>query len=139
MPIPTSRTKENAEIQIKNELCTGCGLCVSVCKDFSLVIKDKKVVRSESPLFGCIGCGHCMAICPTGAIEIFGREISPDDLFKIPKKESLATYDQLLSVYKHRRSIREFKDKDIEDEVIEKILTATQMAPMGIPPSDVMY
>ena len=137
MAIPTSRTKEKAEIKIKPEICTGCGLCVSVCKDFSIVIKDKKVTKSESPLFGCIGCGHCMAICPTGAIEIYGREISPDDLFEIPQKESLASYEQLLSVYQHRRSIREFKDKPIEDEITEKILTAAKTAPMGLPPSDV--
>ena len=137
MPIPTSRTKEKAEIRIKKEVCTGCGLCVSVCKDFSIEIINKKVAKTASPLYGCIGCGHCMAICPTGAIEIYGREISPAVLFDIPKKESLASYEQLLSVYQHRRSIREFKDKPIEDELIEKILTAAKTAPMGLPPSDV--
>lgn len=137
MAIPTSRTNKNAEIKINAELCKGCGLCVSVCKDYSLEIIDKKVHKSSKSMFGCIGCGHCMAICPTGAIEIHGRELSPEDMFELPKKEQIADYSQTLSLLLHRRSIREFKDKNIEPEIIEQILTATRTAPMGLPPSDV--
>jgi hypothetical protein len=37
----------------------------------------------------------------------------------------------------HRRSIREFTDRNIEPEIIEKILDAAKTAPMGLPPSDV--
>ncbi len=78
-----------------------------------------------------------MAICPTGAIEISGREITPEDLFKLPDKNSASSYDQLLSLLQHRRSIREFSEKEIPTEIIEKILTAASTAPMGLPPSDV--
>ncbi len=137
MAIPTSRTKEKAEIKINSEKCTGCGLCVSVCKDFSFVIENNKAVLSGASLFGCVGCGHCMAICPFGAIEIFGRELSPDNLFEIPNKDELPQYEQLLALLQHRRSLREFLDKEVEYELIEKILTAAQTAPMGLPPSDV--
>lgn len=137
MAIPTSRTKECAEITIYEERCNGCGLCVSVCKDFSLIILNNKVKKSNSPFFGCIGCGHCMAICPNEAIEISGREISPEDLFKLSDKEKMPNYNQLLLLLQHRRSIREFKDRDVENELIEKILTAARTAPMGLPPSDV--
>jgi ferredoxin len=137
MAIPTSRTKESPEIRINNELCNGCGLCVSICSDSSLVIEDEKVIRSDSSHFDCIGCGHCMAICPAGAIEISGRELSPDDIYKLPDKKGIPKYDQLLGLLQHRRSIREFKEKDVEPGVIEKILTAAKTAPMGLPPSDV--
>lgn len=137
MAIPTSRTKEKAEIVIDEIKCSGCGLCVSVCKDYGLQIVNKKVAVTENPFFGCIGCGHCMAICTTGAIEIHGRELSPEDLFQLPKKESTANYDQLLNLLKIRRSIREFKDKPVEKETIDKIIDAAKTAPMGIPPSDV--
>jgi Fe-S-cluster-containing hydrogenase component 2 len=137
MAIPTSRTKVSAEIRINDEKCNGCGLCVSVCKDFSLIIENKKVKKSPDPFFGCIGCGHCMAICPNGAIGIFGRELSPDDLFDIPKKESIAGFEQLLSLFQHRRSIREFCDMNVEPELLEKILKAAGTSPMGLPPSDV--
>ena len=137
MAIPTSRTKEKAEIIIDEIKCSGCGLCVSVCKDYGLQIVNKKVAVTENPFFGCIGCGHCMAICTTGAIEIHGRELSPDDLFQLPKKESAANYDQLLNLLKTRRSVREFKDKPVEKDTIDKIIEAAKTAPMGIPPSDV--
>jgi len=78
-----------------------------------------------------------MAICTTGAIEVFGREISPEDIFELPNNEKILTYEQLLSLLQHRRSIRKFKDTPIENDVIERILTASKTAPMGLPPSDV--
>lgn len=137
MAIPTSRTKESPEIKINNDLCNGCGLCVSVCSDSSLVIEHETVQRSDASVFDCIGCGHCMAICPTGAIEIYGRELSPDDLHELPRKESVSDYQQLLALLQRRRSIREYKDKIVEPAVIEKILAAAKTAPMGLPPSDV--
>lgn len=137
MAIPTSRTKEKGEIRINKEKCTGCGKCVEVCKDFSLILKDNKVGISENPAFGCIGCGHCMAICPTGAIQIFGRTISPNDLFTLPPVGNATDFDQLMGLFKRRRSIREFLDKPVEPEIIEKILDAAKTSPMGLPPSDV--
>jgi ferredoxin len=137
MAIPTSRTTEKAEISINLEKCTACGLCVSVCKDFSIVMADNKVMVSDNPLFGCVGCGHCMAICPAGAIEIRGRTLSPDQLFELPDRGIAANYEQLTALLERRRSIREFKDQEVEAELVEKILSAARTAPMGLPPSDV--
>ncbi len=111
MAIPTSRTKEKGEIRVNKEKCRGCGKCVEVCKDFSLILKDKKVSISDNPAFGCVGCGHCMAICPTSAIQIFGRTISPDDLYILPSDDNTANFDQLIGLYKRRRSVREFLKK----------------------------
>lgn len=137
MAIPTSRTNETGKISIDFEKCNACGLCVSVCKDFSIVMSESSVIVSENPLFGCVGCGHCMAICPTEAIEIQGRTLSPDQLFDLPEKEKSANYEQLTALLERRRSIREFKDKEVEEELVEKILSAARTAPMGLPPSDV--
>jgi ferredoxin len=137
MAIPTSRAKEAAQIKINNELCNGCGVCVKICSDYCLKMENGKAAISDTAVFGCIGCGHCMAVCPTGAIEVYGREISPADLFDLPAKENVATYDQILSLYQRRRSIRNFRDKNVEPDKIAKILEAAKTAPMGIPPSDV--
>lgn len=137
MAIPTTRTNQNASITIDEENCTGCGLCVSVCKDFSLIMGDNKVRLSDHPVFGCIGCGHCMAICPGGAIKVQGRTLSPDQLFDLPKREQSASFDQLLALMQRRRSIREFQDRPVESALKDQILLAAQTAPMGLPPSDV--
>ena len=137
MSIPTSRDKEPANVFIDIDKCTGCGLCVEVCKDFSFKIVDHKVVRSETPVFGCIACGHCMMICPTGVIAIEGRSLSPVELFNLPDKSAVPDYESLLAMLQRRRSIREFKDIAVEQEKINQILEAAQTAPMGIPPSDV--
>ncbi|WP_163338908.1 nitroreductase family protein [Desulfopila sp. IMCC35008] len=137
MAIPTSRTKESPEIRINSESCNGCGLCVSVCSDSSLIIENDTVKRSDVSLFECIGCGHCMAICPTGAIEIYGRELSPEDVYNLPAKDQTSNYEQLLATLQYRRSIRAFEDRNVEPEIIDKILIAAKTAPMGLPPSDV--
>lgn len=137
MSIPTSRTKELGEIRINTEKCTGCGLCVSVCKDYSLGIKENKVYQKSKSCFGCVACGHCMAICPQGAIEIYGRTLSPKDLFDLPQKETSTDYNSLLSLCQRRRSVREFKDKAVDKEIIEKIISIARTSPMGLPPSDV--
>ena len=137
MPIPTSRTKEKGTIVIHQELCIGCGKCVSVCKDFSLEIKEGVVALSDTSIFGCIACGHCVAICPTEAIEIQGRCFSKADLFTLPGANSKANYDQFMSLALQRRSVREFTDRAVEPELIQKIIEAAQTAPMGLPPSDV--
>jgi len=137
MAIPTSRTKDKAVVRIHEENCTGCGLCVSVCKDFSLIIENQKVKLAAHPLFGCMACGHCMAICPTDAITVYGRTLSPDDMFDLPDSGTKATYEQLLCLFQRRRSVREFRDIPVEGALLSKILEAAKTAPMGLPPSDV--
>ena len=137
MSVPTTRSKDNATIIIDESKCNGCGLCVSVCKDFSLEIKDNKARVADSPFFGCIGCGHCMAICPKDAIKIEGRCISSDDLEKIQASKNTAGYDDLLRLLRKRRSIREFRERDVEKKIINRIIEAASTAPMGLPPSDV--
>ena len=137
MAIPTSRVKVPATILIDESLCTGCGFCVEVCKDFGLILKSGKVAVAQKPVFGCIGCGHCMAICPQGAIKINGRCITSEDLFALPGQQDSASYEAILNLLLRRRSIREFKEIPVEKSIIEKVLKAAKTAPMGLPPSDV--
>lgn len=138
MPVITSRTQENAKIIINSEKCNLCGLCIKICKDFSLMIdKNGKLIVSDKPVFGCFACGQCAAICPNEAIEIEGREFSKDDLIDYPDKESKSDYEHLHKLLLGRRSVRDFKDKQVEKEIIDKIVFTSSTAPMGIPPSDV--
>ena len=137
MAIPTSRSKDFANIFIDINKCTGCGLCLDVCKDFSFKIVNDKVVKSDISPLGCVACGHCMMVCPTGVIAIEGRSLSPVEMFNLPDKSTVPDYESLLAMLQRRRSVREFKDEPVELYKINQILEAAQTAPMGIPPSDV--
>ena len=137
MAIPTSRTKESAEIRIDKTKCTGCGKCVAVCKDYSIAIENRKAKVNTHSIFGCVACGHCMAVCPGEAIMIYGRTLSPNDMFDLQPIEQMSNYDQLLALFQKRRSIREFTDRKVKPEIIEKILEAAKTSPMGYPPSDI--
>jgi len=59
-------------IQIDEERCTGCGLCVSPCAEGAIEIVDgkAKVIRDEL----CDGAGFCLGVCPEDALSIIERE-----------------------------------------------------------------
>lgn len=137
MPVPTSRTNECGRIKIDEIRCNGCGLCITVCKDCSITLENKKAKIAANPLFGCLACGHCMMICPQGAITVEGRCTSEEQMLDVPSSEEAASYEELLNLLYRRRSIREFKDIPVEKELINKVVEAAQTAPMGLPPSDV--
>lgn len=137
MPIITRRAKGNADVTIDHENCTLCGLCVEVCKGKPLYIENEKLMVDQSILFGCIGCGQCAAVCPKKCIMVEGRELSARDFFDLPPKATRANYDQFLAMLQARRSTRAFKEREVEPEVVQKIIDAVAAAPMGLPPSEV--
>ncbi len=137
MALKTGRTFDSAEVIIDYEKCTTCGSCTKVCSGDPLYLEDNMIKIDQSRGFGCIGCGQCVAVCPQDCIKVEGRTLSSDDFDEIAPVNQRADFDSLLSLMQARRSIRKFKDKEIEDKKIQSIIDAVKTAPMGIPPSDV--
>jgi len=69
-----SKDKYDAEATISSvneDICSGCGVCVSVCEFDALEIieqPDGNRVAKVNELV-CKGCGCCAGICPSGAME----------------------------------------------------------------------
>ncbi len=68
-------------VNIDEELCDGCELCVPECHEGALQIIDGKA-RLISDLF-CDGLGACLGHCPQGAITIDVREAEPYNETKV--------------------------------------------------------
>lgn len=62
-------------IEINENLCNGCGVCIPNCPEGALQIIDGKA-RMISDLF-CDGLGACVGKCPQNAMNIIEREAEP--------------------------------------------------------------
>ncbi|MDE8702556.1 4Fe-4S binding protein [Adlercreutzia equolifaciens] len=64
-------------IQIDEEKCTGCRLCVDACHEGAIGMVDGKarLLRDDY----CDGLGDCLPACPTGAITFIEREAAAYD------------------------------------------------------------
>lgn len=74
---------------VKQEMCTGCGLCEQVCPvevddEFNRGLEKRKAIYPQHPLAlsrsytidseNCTQCGACVDRCPTSAIDFFAPD-----------------------------------------------------------------
>ena len=60
-------------LQVDEELCNSCGLCIKACNVAALEISGaKKPVQLREQV--CLGCGACISVCNQGALSMVERE-----------------------------------------------------------------
>lgn len=114
------------KIKIDREKCIRCGACIKDCITYSIESgKEGYPVVSYSGESRCIACQHCFAICPVGAITFDNNK---------PEKADSVNYgnpQEILSLIKSRRSIRQFKDEEITLRELQKLKDMLPYIPTG--------
>lgn len=108
-------------IIIDKEKCVQCGLCVSDCVSKCLDMNQNNYPYMKEENM-CLKCQHCMMICPAGALSFNDKK---------PEDSEPVKNDDILSLIKSRRSIRQFKDEELSEEEIQKIKDMLPYIPTG--------
>jgi Na+-translocating ferredoxin:NAD+ oxidoreductase subunit B len=78
-PAPSHRVIARYLVQIDEEACIACEVCLDRCQTGALKMENEKLARDEKR---CVGCGLCMYVCPTEALRLEPRAAG-----KIPLKK----------------------------------------------------
>ncbi len=123
------------ENKINQEICNKCKLCIEVCPCNIIGINTKNEVYFIPERKSiCLNCGQCMSVCNTKAITINGLSYD-NDFIDLPKNN--IDYKNFIDFLANRRSIRNFKNKPISNEIINQILDSISYAPYGAKPKKI--
>jgi len=118
------------QFTVNQERCIRCGWCAKDCpagiieqqgKDLPRILPEKEE--------NCLQCQHCLAVCPKGAVAILGR--NPDDSIALaahsfPKLEALSRF------VRGRRSVRHYRDENVDPALLRQVLTTLANVPTGV-------
>ena len=113
------------DFHLQKDLCISCGLCARDCVSGIIHMhEDFPIVEDE---IKCLRCGHCLAVCPQGAISVLGRHPSGSASLSGNLPSPLALETRI----KGRRSVRNFKERDVDPSLIKELLDISSHAPTG--------
>lgn len=116
------------KIQIDSPRCIGCGLCVNDCLVGALELGEHKIPHFTAVgAMQCIGCQHCLMICPKAALSLDG--INPDSC---APSGGMSSPEQTLALMRQRRSVRNYKQKNIEPAIMDSLLENLRFVPTGV-------
>lgn len=115
---------------IDENKCKKDGLCVSECPVAIIHQKDKDGFPALVPGGEqvCLRCGHCVAVCPHGALS---HEQIPIESCPAIEKNLIITEAQAIQFLRSRRSVRFFKDRPVEKEILQRLIEIARYAPTG--------
>ncbi|MFX1418162.1 MAG: nitroreductase family protein [Promethearchaeota archaeon] len=109
---------ENSKIIVDIDSCTKCEACVKECGYY--YFDSNNLCLHKEADENCLECGKCVAVCPVNAITL--KAYKDKILREIPTIGEIPSFESLSNLFQTRRSRRQFKDKPVPKELIEKIL-----------------
>lgn len=132
-----TKMMENAKTLVRDEECTKCGACASVCPYELYGIEGGEFQLRPSFEMECIECGHCTTICPVDIIRL--KAHANEALKALPNKDNLLSYESLLNLIHVRRSVRNFKKEAIPKELVTKLLELARYTATGHNEENICY
>lgn len=120
---------------VNETLCIGCGACEADCLARAIRVKAGKA----GVISDCFHCGHCVAVCPAEAVRMEGDGYRMEDVIPYDPAVCRISPDVMLNTIRCRRSIRQFKKRQVEREVVDRILEAGRFSPTGSNSQNVSY
>jgi nitroreductase/NAD-dependent dihydropyrimidine dehydrogenase PreA subunit len=128
---------ENPLIEIDVNNCTKCKACIKACPANLFYLESNNLEIQDNFEEYCIKCGHCVAICP---VEIIRLKLYKDkELKRSDQFSNIPSFDSLRNLMLTRRSIRQYKDKAVPEEIIEKIIDVARYSPTASNTENVFY
>jgi pyruvate formate lyase activating enzyme len=73
------------EVTYRYTSCKRCGTCVGVCPEHAVTLDDDGVHIDRKK---CTVCGECVRNCLPEALQISGKKMTVDEVFKVVKKDA---------------------------------------------------
>jgi ferredoxin len=103
-------------IAVDKVKCTACNICVEACPQDVYELEEFAIASYPER---CIACGHCVALCPEDAIT---HEAYPEGTIRSLGARKVPTPAATETLIRARRSVRNFKDKEVPREVVEELV-----------------
>ena len=110
--------------------CTRCGQCVRDCVAKIIIRSGSEIprIRPEDEA-SCIRCQHCLAVCPEAAVSIFGLDPANSQPLT---EDSFPALDKMLTLVRGRRSVRHYRDENVDPRLLRQLLETLGNAPTGV-------
>jgi len=123
------------DFKIDEDKCIQCGECVRDCPYSIIEMTDGYPFITEDKEEDCIRCQHCLAVCSTAALSILGKDPEQSLLLS----GNMPTAAQVETLIKARRSVRFYKKKPVEPEVIAHLLDVVAHCPSGVNNRQILF
>lgn len=116
-------------IEVNQQTCHKDGICAAVCPVKRINFTQGQFQTPIEKIDAlCVRCGHCVAACPSASLR--HAEIPLEQCPPV-RKELLLSAEQAEQFLRARRSIRNYRDKPVPRETLQKLIEIARYAPSG--------